>query len=289
MSFSYEFEAIGTHWQIDVYEDISAEKEAEVKNLIATRIEEFDKNYSRFREDSLVTKMSKVIGDYVLPTDAEPMMDLYQTLYKLTEGLVTPLIGQALVDAGYDANYSLEKKELQTPPKWEEVLEYKFPNLKIKTPTLLDFGAAGKGYLIDIAASLLESVGIQKYCVDAGGDMIYRGASPLRVGLENPNNTEQVIGVVNLQNKSLCGSAGNRRKWADMHHIVNPAELSSPKNILAIWVLADSTFVADGLTTALFFVPASKLMNDFNFDYLILKDDFSIEKSTGFEAEIFKA
>ena len=145
----------------------------------------------------------------------------------------------------------------------------------------------GKGYLVDIVAKVLEDAGIHSYCVDAGGDMVHRGDAPIRVGLENPSDTTQAIGVVNLQNKSLCGSAGNRRKWADMHHIINPKELSSPTNILAVWVLADSTLVSDGLTTALFFVPASKLTNDFNFEYLILKDNFSIDKSDGFPAEVF--
>jgi thiamine biosynthesis lipoprotein len=109
----------------------------------------------------------------------------------------------------------------------------------------------------------------------------------LRVGLENPFQTSQAIGVVTLGNKSLCGSSGNRRSWEDFHHILNPHTLRSPKHISALWTVADSTLLADALSTCLFFVPAQKLLKHFRFEYLLLYPDYSIEKSAHFPAELF--
>lgn len=284
----FEFEAIGTHWVIDVADDLSAHREADLLKKINERIAVFDKDYSRFREDSLVTKMSKESGEFILPGDADKMISLYKRFYDLTDGLVTPLIGQVLVDAGYDAKYSLVEKKLIKPKKWEEVMDWQNPRLIIKEPALLDFGAGGKGYLVDIISEILEKEGIKSYCVDAGGDIRQRNVegNRMKIGLEHPDDTSMVIGVVPVLNQSICGSAGNRRKWGNFHHIINPDTLTSAKEVSTVWAIADETILADLLTTALFFVPPEKL-KEFKFEYLIVYSDFTIRKSDGFGAELF--
>jgi thiamine biosynthesis lipoprotein len=285
----YKFDAIGTAWQIDIKDPLSKEKENFLLSKIMKRINTFDLDYSRFKGNSLVTKMSKEKGEYILPDDADKMISLYKKFYDLTRGLQTPLIGQVLVDAGYDANYSLVEKELKKPQSWEEVMEWKNPRLNMKVPSLLDFGAGGKGYLVDIISEIIEKEGIKSYTVDAGGDIRYRDEAgmPLRIGLENPNNTGEVLGVAHLVNKSICGSAGNRRKWGRFNHIINPETLSSPQEIEAVWVIAEETILADLLTTAIVFTDIEKLLANFHFDYLILWKDYSITKSDRFDAELF--
>lgn len=286
---SFKFEGIGTHWDIDIAEELSGERELDLQSKIKERIEVFDKDYSRFRKDSLVTEMSKKAGKYEMPSDFEKMISLYKTAYDLTHGLVTPLIGNVLVQAGYDANYSLKKGKLIRPKTWEDILKWQNPNLILDEPVVLDFGACGKGYLVDIVGEIIEEEGIKLYVVDASGDMRHRDTSgnELRVGLEHPDDKQSVIGVVKIKNQSLCGSAGNRRKWEDMHHIINPKTLSSPSHIFSAWAVAESTILADMLTTCLFFTPAEILKKHFNFEHLIFKDDYTIEKSDGFNVELF--
>ena len=63
-AFSTTFEAIGTKWQIDILEPIEKERSDALLLRIKERIAEFDKNYSRFRSDSLVTEMSRRAGKY---------------------------------------------------------------------------------------------------------------------------------------------------------------------------------------------------------------------------------
>lgn len=282
------FEAIGTKWQIDIYENISSSKEEEIFRIIMERIKTFDKNYSRFRDDSLVTEMSKKAGDYSLPEDAKLMMDLYESIYGITDGLVTPLIGNLISDAGYDAKYSLRQKgELSSPPKWQDALDYNFPKLKIKIPVILDFGAIGKGYLIDIVGKILEDNNVRSYCIDAGGDILHKGSESIRIGLENSTNLDEVIGIINIKDQSICGSSGNRRVWGNFNHILNPKTLSSPKNISAVWTISKTTIIADAMSTCLFFVKPETMLNVYDFEYLIVYSDKSYIKSEGFSADMF--
>lgn len=282
----YTFEAIGTHWEIEIKEELSKERESSLYKKILDRIEIFDKDYSRFRQDSLVTKISKFPGDYEMPDDFEKMFLCYKKAYEVTGGLVTPLVGDVLVALGYDEKYSLEKKEAKLALNFDEILEWRKPILSVKKPTVLDFGAGGKGYLVDIVSEIIETEGVKKYTVDASGDMRSRG-DEIKVGLEHPDQNDAVIGVVKLKDQSLCGSSGNRRKWADMHHVVNPKTLVSPKEVVSVWVISDSTLFSDILTTCLFFTSPNELKKEFKFEYFILKSDFTFEKSDNFVSEIF--
>ncbi|HSX00018.1 MAG TPA: FAD:protein FMN transferase [Patescibacteria group bacterium] len=282
-----EFAAIGTQWRITIAKRMSRSALDVLKEAVFRRIAQFDMQYSRFRTDSLVSAMTEKTGTYQLPDDAKPLFDLYEQLYERTGGAVTPLIGQALSDAGYDAQYSFIPKRMHPTPTWDQALVYAFPTLTIKRPVLLDVGAAGKGYLVDIIADIIEASGITEFCVNAGGDMTQRGSQAETVGLEHPGNSEQVIGVATLQNRSLCGSAGNRRTWDGYHHILHPRSHLSPQAVRAVWVVAESTLLADGLTTALFFTEARLLHKWYNFEYAMVMEDYSLTHSAGFPAEFF--
>jgi thiamine biosynthesis lipoprotein len=283
------FEAIGTHWSITIDDALPPKVECALFERIHKRIALFDKQYSRFREDSLVTVMSKKAGNYTLPEDAKSMMSLYRELYLITGGLLTPLVGKLISDAGYDASYSLQTKEMTKPDEWDVALSYTHPVLMVHTPTLLDFGAAGKGYLVDIVSALITEAGCTSFCVNAGGDIFVKSESGagVPVALEHPDNSAEAIGVATISNQSICGSSGNRRAWGEFHHIINPKSLLSPKHIRAVWVVADSCMVADALATALFFVEPQALKPQFEFEYLIVWADYSAEYSTHFPGKLF--
>lgn len=283
----YRFDAIGTKWHVEFALPGTEEDARALMDRVHERIARFDAAYSRFRADSLVSQMAANAGIYELPDDAEPMLSLYFALNKKTLGAFTPLIGQALSDAGYDASYSLKEKPMRTPPKLDQVLSYEHPNLTLKEPALLDFGAAGKGYLIDLVADMLKSAGAKDIVVDAGGDIAVAKEQAERIALEDPNDPAKAVGVASIRNQSICGSAGNRRAWGRFTHILDPYALESPRHIAAVWVVADTAMLADAMTTCLYFVPPSALARDYRFEYLILYPYGSIEKSAHFPAELF--
>jgi FAD:protein FMN transferase len=277
---SWRFEAIGTHWVIE-----SVQPFDDLKVSIAKQIEEFDRTYSRFREDSLVSKIAEKPGEYDFPTAAQKLIGFYHGLYTATDGAMSPLVGKTLVEAGYDKNYSLKPGTVHKVPAWNEVMQWHGSKIMTTKPVTLDFGAAGKGYLVDRIGELLEQSGHHDYVIDASGDMRVRGDAQT-VGLENPNDRERVIGTMKLQDGSLCASATNRRAWGNWHHVIDARTAKPTADVVATWVVASETYVADGLATALFFVPAQKLAT-WKFDYVRLHANGSIEHSPTFVGELF--
>ncbi len=283
-----EFQATGTRWRITVKADIADSRLLEVKNNIVALTNDFEEQYSRFRPTSLVSKLQNSTGNFLFPDNFTKLWKLYQKLSELSGGLFTPFIGSLLVEAGYDPSYSLETKQLNTPPGWDAVT-YQHPYLQTNTPVTLDFGAAGKGYLVDIVAQSLSTMGLTDFLIDAGGDIkqVTATAKPAEIGLEHPLNSNQVIGVAHISNQSLCGSSGNRRHWNQFHHIINPHTKTSPMNILATWVVAETALEADALATCLFFAPPTTFSKTFNFSYALVNADQSLSYSSNFPATFF--
>lgn len=286
MITSWLFDAIGTKWQIDLYGNAPDN----LKHRLMSRIDEFDMTYSRFRADSSVTTW-QTPGEYLMPPDGFKLFGFYKKIYDATNGKVTPLIGKVMSDAGYDANYTLIRKALHQPPGWTQALDFDHEKLTILQPVLLDFGAAGKGYLVDILADIIrENPEIISFVINAGGD-IHRWSqevidTPIQIGLENPVNSSQVVGIAALTSGSLCASSGSQRKWGNIHHIIDPKKLESPQDVLATWVKAETTMIADGLSTALFFVEPQEL-REFNFDYAVLREGMQLVYSASMLEEVF--
>jgi len=278
------FEAIGTQWTIETDELLPEIVESEIR----IRIEAFDKTYSRFRKDSLVSRISRQVGMYTFPEDIEDVFGFYEKLYAITKGKVTPLIGGMLEKAGYDATYSFIERTQETLPAWDEVLYRHGTILEVKKPVTLDVGAAGKGYIVDVVCTILDKAGIAEYVVDASGDMRHKGVDKNTVGLEDPFDLGRVIGAIEVLNQSLCASAVNRRQWGNgQHHIFDPDTLQPTDDVVATWVIADSTMVADGLATALFFTDPNILRKSFQYEYARMHSDGSIDYSPAFEGKLF--
>jgi thiamine biosynthesis lipoprotein len=285
------FDAIGTKWMVEVREELDDNTWESLLVRIYARIQDFDMSYSRFRPDSLVSKMAMKAGKYDLPPDGPKLLNFYHKLYTATSGKVTPLIGQAIADAGYDASYSLQPKQMKAVPRWEDVVSYSEKSITLQQPALLDFGAAGKGYLVDIIAESLIKAGLEDFTIDASGDILHRSKAKVeaKIGMENPQDISEAIGVVSLGNASLCASAGSKRQWSTFTHMIDPDKLESPSDILATWVVAEDTMTADGLATALFFTRAEDLRKEFEFSWAVLNNDMSLEWSKDFPVQTFEA
>lgn len=279
----WQFEAIGTHWSIETPDALNDD----VKKSITTVIEQFDKTYSRFRDDSLVMQIAKRAGEYDFPKAWDDLIQLYRQLYLATDGAVTPLVGDALTNLGYDKDYTLMQKSAGDVANWDDVMQLRGSRVITSRPVILDFGAAGKGYLVDLVAHILERSGVKEYTIDASGDIRHRGANQQVIGLENPYDASRVIGTMMLQNVSLCASASNRRRWGDgLHHVVDGRTGRPTNEIVATWVHAKTTALADGLATALFFVGADRL-DMWDFQYVRLYADGKVEHSKNFVGELF--
>jgi thiamine biosynthesis lipoprotein len=261
-----------------------------VLGAIAARIEAFDRTYSRFRDDSLVTRIASTAGSYRFPDDADALFGLYRRLYEATDGAMSPLVGRTLETMGYDRGYSLRPHaSLAAVPSWSDSFAWHDGELSAARPVLVDVGAAGKGYLVDIVGALLVEHGIADFVIDASGDILHSGEAAIRVALEHPLDTSRAIGVVNLRNASLCASASNRRSWGDgLHHIVDATTGLPVRRVIATWAVAESGLEADGLATALFFAEPARLAAEFAFEFARMFADGRVESSPDLDGEMFR-
>jgi thiamine biosynthesis lipoprotein len=281
---SLQFDAIGTKWRIETVAPLTPT----ITNEITVTIESFDQTYSRFQPNSLVAQVARSAGFYHFPDDSIALFKFYRALYDLTNVKVTPLIGAMLEKAGYDASYSLSSHPQTSLPTWDEAMAWHDTTLTTMQPVVIDVGAAGKGYLVDKISHLLDAAGIDEYVVDASGDIRHRGTYKNLVGLENPFDTTEVIGSIAVQNESLCASATNRRVWGDdLHHIFDPHTMEPTRDIVATWVIAEQGMVADGLATALFFARPERFQEAFQFEYVRMHYNGSLEYSSRFKEGLF--
>ncbi|WP_240542066.1 FAD:protein FMN transferase [Bifidobacterium sp. CP2] len=283
-------------------------------------IDEYERALSRFRPDSTVSAMRAAAhgGSFDFPDWTGPLFDLYDLLSDATEGAVDPCVGEDLIRLGYDARYSFRLSPdvltSATSPTsgddpsgwnlgavhgratWRDDVERHDTTLVTRRPVALDFGACGKGYLVDLLAERLTAYATSGYVIDAGGDLrIQSPDEPLTIALEDPADATNAVGTATVDAGAFCASAPSRRHWEAagrrLHHLLNAVDGLPVDDVAATWVyvtagaagdaavhtvdggddadtgrmhrIADRypTAVADGLATALFTTPANTLHN----------------------------
>ena len=240
------------------------------------------------------TRSSRAIadaaGEWTLPEEAAALLGFYDELHDATDGAVNPLIGRTLADLGYDADYSLRPVADPAPvPDWASV-QFADPVLRTTAPVLIDVGAAGKGLLVDLVAALVGRARPTSCTVDASGDLLHRGAAPIRVALEHPSDPGSRGRVSSSWARSVRwpprrptgapGAMGCTTCWTR-------APDGPPGDVVATWVVADSCMRADGLATAHFLAPADALVARWAHEFVRMYADGRIEWSPGLPGEVF--
>ena len=282
----FSFDGIGTRWDISTPSPLSGALRRRLLDAVA----DYDAAWSRFRPDSVIAAAARQPGRYTLPPGASDLGQLYATLYRLSGGAMTPLIGGSLEQLGYDAGYSLRPGGPPLPaPAWDEVLDWQGTVLTTRAPVVIDVGAAGKGQLADLLSAALRDGGVSEHVIDASGDLVNTGSVPVQVGLEHPYDPARAIGIVSLGAGAICASAANRRAWGDgLHHVLDGTTGTPVRTVVATWALAGNAMTADALATALFFVSGKALEQDFQFSWLTVFSDGSAAHSAGFEGVLFE-
>ncbi|MFE3828506.1 FAD:protein FMN transferase [Streptomyces sp. NPDC059092] len=290
---TFTFDVIGTHWSIETDRPL----DTDLRRELLGRVDGFDAVYSRFRPDSLISRVATAPagGRFTFPDNSRLLFELYDRLADLTDGAVDPLVGRDLELLGYDRTYTLTPAPASVRalhagvrPSWSTDVARNGAVLTTRGPLVIDVGAAGKGHLVDLVASLLREADISRFVVDAGGDLRHDGENTLRVGLEHPQDPGRVIGIAYLHQQALCASATNRRAWgAGLHHILDGRTGRPTGETLATWVVADDTAVADALATALFFTEPHQLATAYRFTYVRMGSDGRVDASPDFAGELF--
>ncbi|MCM3696154.1 FAD:protein FMN transferase [Microbacterium oleivorans] len=277
---TWTFEAIGTVWRIETADPLDDGVRDEITDAIAA----FDRDWSRFRSDSLVAGLAERGGEVAAPADTTAMLDLYDALDTATGGAVNPLVGESIARRGYDAAYSLtDRGALAAPREWRGLLSWSDGILRLTAPALIDVGALGKGRLADVVLARVPGAAV----VDAGGDVAIRGVTQ-RVALEHPYDASRAIGVWTVTDAALCASAVNRRAWGDgLHHVLDARTGEPVRAYAATWAVASDAMTADAVATALFFDGGPQLAAEWGVAWVRMRTDGSVEWSPRCEAELF--
>lgn len=279
----WSFEAIGTPWHIDT----AAEPSAALRATITDTIRRFDEDWSRFRDDSLVSRLGRAGGGVPAPADTTAMLDAYRALSAATDGAVNPLVGGALEALGYDSALTLRPGEPRpAPPDWTRMLRWTASELTLDGTAVIDVGALGKGRLVDVVTGLLAGLG-GLVVVDGSGDLRVRGGAQ-RVALEHPYDPRRAIGVVEVADAALCASAVNRRAWGDgLHHVLDARTGLPVRRWAATWAVAEEAMRADAVATALFFDGGPDLAAQWGVHWVRMTTDGRVQRSRGWEGELF--
>ncbi|AHF08436.1 FAD:protein FMN transferase [Desulfitobacterium metallireducens] len=212
-----------------------------------------EKQFSRFREDSELTQLNSSAGK---PTLISPLMlevlQLAQNYSKITEGVFNPLILFALKKAGYNDSFEKLKDQFldssinsrkQTYGKFTDELSSEMFSLSLildsETRTIqlpvgaeIDLGGIVKSWAVKrLVHEYQHLLKIERGFVNAGGDLTVWGSSsdsgePWLIGIENPWQPSQDIGLLALNNGSVATSSILGRQWSSpkgqMHHLIDP-------------------------------------------------------------------
>lgn len=280
------FEAIGVPWEIETPTPLDDRTSVAVHH----RIDAYDRAWSRYRPDSLVSRIAREPGTWELPQEAGPLLEVYRVLYDATRGRMSPLVGTSLERLGLDAALSLRPSGPALPSvAWDDAIAWDGRTLVAPRPVSIDIGAAGKGQLCDLVGDVLREHGVDEFVVDASGDILRRGAGAIRVGLEHPADPSLAVGIAELGDGAICASASNRRRWSNgIHHILDATTGLPADDVVATWVTAPDAMTADAVATALFLAAPAEIPASLGAEWTRITSSGRIEVSAGFPGEVFR-
>jgi thiamine biosynthesis lipoprotein len=116
----------------------------------------------------------------------------------------------------------------------------------------LDPCAVVKGWSVQRAATLLRDAGVERFCINAGGDVVTAGepvdGQPWRVGIRHPDDASQISAVLGVRNGAVATSAAYERG----QHIYDGRTGLPAYGLLSITIYAEDLTTADATATAAF-------------------------------------
>jgi thiamine biosynthesis lipoprotein len=232
------FAALGTECAVS-YAAPGGDRQAEAfEQAVQAWVGSFEAKYSRFRPDSLISRINAAAGRAWVDVDAEmeAMCKLCDTLHFMTQGILDPTTLPLLrlwPRPGEDAAGLPTEAALAAARKlvgWKKVQRTPGRVFLPEPGMALDFGGFGKEYAVDFAAQLAAEHGIPNVLVDFGHDLRAVGQPPGRpawhVGLEDPQRPGETAGSVAVSGRGVASSGdyirrvviGGRRYG----HIIDP-------------------------------------------------------------------
>ncbi len=190
----------------------------EVQRLFTAR----DTRFSRFTPSSEINRVNvSPLGLTLVSEEFASMVSVALDAARATDGLITPCVGDAIIAAGYDRDFSRLPRDVgavvpATVPSWTAV-SVRGRGLLRAAPVTLDLNGVVKSKTVDDALAL-----VGRGFVSAGGDIASR--EPVVVGLP-------AGGSITLHSGGLATSSVGKRRWlaagVPQNHLIDPRTGSS--------------------------------------------------------------
>ena len=226
--------------------------------------EEWEQVLSRFRVDSELTRLNRA-SNQLIPV-SETFWHVFQSALsaeKYTDGLVTPTIATAVVESGYDRDFSLLAGQILSPFESEPPIVRSLDSVIWDESThsvclpegmQLDFGGIAKGWAAEQVVQRLKHLG--SALMNCGGDIFLSGplldGNPWEIGIHKPfDRSSGYIGMMYFD--QCCGvatSATDRRRWMQgsllRHHIIDPhTGLPAESDVVSATIVAPKAVEAE--------------------------------------------
>ena len=155
---------------------------------------------------------------------------------------------------------------------------------------MLDLGSCAKGYAGDEMLAEMSRLGMTSALVNLGGNVQTLGTKPdgseWSVGIANPFSPNELLGILQIHDKSVITSGGYQRYFTDDDgnvyiHILDPATgRPADSGLVSVTVIGDRGIMCDSLSTALFVMGKERAVNYWRekggFDLILVADDGTI-------------
>jgi FAD:protein FMN transferase len=232
--FTVDFQAMASRCEIRLAA-ASGEEARALADPALDEVRRIEAAFSRYRADSVVSRINAAAGRQAVACDAETLalLDYADALYRNSGGRfdITSGVLRKAWDFRVGTVPSRQALENLLPlVGWPQVQR---DGRAVRLPVAgmeLDFGGFGKEYAADRAAEVLAAQGVRHGYVNLGGDMRFLGPRPdgtdWNIGIQHPRQPHGTVASVPFSRGALATSgdyeryfeAGGRRYC----HILDP-------------------------------------------------------------------
>jgi len=260
--FRFNFKAMGTPCEIQLFakSHTSAKRIAEIAIADVRRLEA---RYSRYRSDSLLSKINKVAasgGEISVDAETAGLLNYAATCHEQSAGLFdisSGILRQAWQFAEGQLPDQTQIEGLLEKVGWHK-LYWEAPLLAFPIAGMeLDFGGIVKEYAVDRAAALCLNAGARHGIINLGGDIKLIGprpdGNPWRVGIAHPRQPGSVLETL-LLNQGAVASSGDYERCIVVEgvrygHVLNPKTGWPVRHLASVSVVGDLCVVAGSAST----------------------------------------
>ena len=262
---------MGTVIRVEVWHERADVRQQGIDSVLE-EMERVNRLMSPYIEESQLSKINQYAHEG--PVEIDP--DLFEVIEKSLE--ISELSHGAFdityASVGHLFNYRKEIKPNEDEiEKAKTFIDYKNVILDKEQSTVsflkqgvkIDLGGIAKGFAVDQSINRLKEQGIKHALVSAGGDTRLLGDRRGRawlVGIRDPENKEEVIAMLPLQDEALSTSGDYERFFVEddvkYHHIIHPSTGKSASKVRSVSILAQDSMTSDALSTSVFVMGAAK-------------------------------